>query len=129
MAEPDAAASVPTSTSPDAGPLVDRVQADLRAARLARDQVATAALRSLHAALQNAEAPPIEHGGAVRVAGTSPEVSRRALAVAHEQAVVRSEVVERTEAAATYRRHGQHDAAERLDAEVVVLLAYVVAAD
>lgn len=105
--------------------LVDRVQADLRTARLARDQAAVRALRSLHAALQNAEAPPIEHGGAVRMDGTSAEVARRALPAEAEQEVVRAEVDERTEAASTYRAHGQDDAAADLDAEVVVLMAYL----
>lgn len=128
MAEPDLPATRSAAPS-TTGALVDRVQADLRTARLARDQVATAALRSLHAALQNAEAPPIEQGGAVRVEGASPEAIRHALDGGAEQAVVRREVHERTDAAATYRGHGQDEAAERLEAEVVVLLTYVVAAD
>ncbi|MFN8039177.1 MAG: GatB/YqeY domain-containing protein [Acidimicrobiales bacterium] len=124
MAEPDPSPSDPTTTPVTTGALVDRVQGDLRAARLARDQVAAAALRSLHAALQNAEAPPIEIGGAVRLDGTSPEAIRHVLDAEAEQAVVRREVAERTEAAATYRRHGQDEAAARVEAEVAVLEEY-----
>ncbi len=123
MAEGDPTTSEQASTT-TAGALVDRVQADLRSARLARDQVAVSALRSLHAALQNAEAPPIEDGGSVRVAGASPEATRRSLDAEAEQEVVGREVDERRDAAATYRRHGQDEAATRLDAEVAVLEQY-----
>jgi uncharacterized protein len=106
----------------------------LTAALKARDQHAVTALRSALAAIDNAEAvdaagqghPPGEGriAGAILGVGAA-EVARRTLTPAETQAIVRTEVTERQNAAHAYERAGRSGPAERLRAEAAVLKAYL----
>jgi uncharacterized protein YqeY len=105
-----------------------RLSADLRTAMRGRDHAATAAIRSLVGALDNAEAvgaperssidpPLVGHG-----AGAAP---RRVLVAANVRRLLDREIIDRDDAVREYRQLGQDDAAERLDAEAAVLRRYV----
>jgi hypothetical protein len=115
---------------------------DLKAALKARDRVATAALRSTLAAIDNAEAVPVDDPvdsvtgdepvvtGNEHVAGSAAglgatEVARRHLTKADLRSIVESEVRERSVAAAEYEQLGRNDFAERLRAEAEVLSRYL----
>ncbi len=126
-----------------AGPLRPRLDAALRAALRARDQVARSALRSALAAIDNATAVPgdaassedaaVPHDQAAAAPAGSPhfagavaglgaaEAERRRLAEADLEAIVRAEIAERLAAAAGYDQAGQSGAAARLRAEADVL--------
>jgi uncharacterized protein YqeY len=115
-------------SGPVATQLRARLSADLRTAMRARDHAATAAIRSLAGALDNAEAvdaperssidpPLVGHG-----AGEAP---RRVLDAATVRSLLDREIIDRDDAVREYRQLGQDDAAERLDAEAAVLRRYV----
>jgi uncharacterized protein len=118
-----------------AGTVQDRLRAALLEAMKARDSVAVAALRSVLAALDNAEvvdagrAPQssVGHPGlAGSVSGLcAVEVERRSLSVAEMDALVRAEVAERHAVARDYERVGQRAHAERLRREAAVLSSYL----
>jgi len=105
---------------------------DLKAALKSRDRVAVTALRSALAAIENAEAVPVdrpagataatsEHvAGAVGGLGAA-EAERRHLTDADLRSIVEGEVRERSVAAREYERLGRTDLAERLRAEAEVL--------
>jgi hypothetical protein len=106
------------------------LEAALRAALRARDQVARSALRSALAAIDNATAVPRDQAAAPadspHVAGAvaglgAAEAGRRRLAEADLEAIVRAEIAERLAAAAGYDQAGQPEAAGRLRAEADVL--------
>lgn len=107
------------------------LRAELTAALKARDRAAIAALRSALAAIENAEAvpvdaPPAGTSGNEHVAGASlgvgaAEAERRLLTEEQVREIVAAEVRERTEAAAEYQRLGQPETAARLQAEAAVL--------
>lgn len=112
------------------------LRADLTTALKARDPVAVAALRSALAAIENAEAVPLDRGagggpvGNEHVAGAAlgvgaAEAERRHLTDADLRAIVEREVRERLAAAQEYERGGRGDVAERLRAEVEVLGRYL----
>lgn len=115
------------------GDLRARLRAALPAAIRARDRVATAALRSALAAIDDAEAvDPAAAGVSVvaheRIAGTvgglgAGEVARAAVSEEEVRAVVEREIAERRHAAETYAAHGRETEAERLSAEADVLAA------
>lgn len=112
------------------------LRADLRArltrARLDRDRTGAAALRSAIAALENAEAVPVESAGLVEtssehVAGAvaglgAGEAARRVLGDAEERAIVDRERAELLDAAASYDAAGDPATAEatRRAAELLV---------
>ena len=108
---------------------------DLKAALKARDRVATAALRSALAAIDNAEAVPADHRldsvtGSEHVAGAAiglgaAEAERRHLTEADLRSIVENEVQERSVAAEEYEQLGRNDVAERLRAEAEVLSRYL----
>jgi hypothetical protein len=108
---------------------------DLRAALKARDRVAISALRSALAAIDNAEAVPVEHSlgsaaGNEHVAGAATglgaaEAERRHLTEADLRSIVGNEVRERLAAAEEYEQLGRTDPAERLRAEADVLSPYL----
>jgi uncharacterized protein YqeY len=113
------------------------VHADLRRALTVaikeRDAVATSALRSALAAIENASAVGAEHAppratgpiaGAVSGLGAG-EVERRSLSAEDVRALVESEVDQRVAAAAEYEGLGRPDRAERLRAEAAVLAAHL----
>ena len=104
-----------------------RLRRALTAALKERDSVAVAALRSVLAAIDNAEAvdagqaPPsgVSHA---RVAATvsglgAGDLVRRSLTDAELEAVVRGEATERGIAAEEYERAGQRERAEQLRRE------------
>ncbi|MCA2223551.1 GatB/YqeY domain-containing protein [Nonomuraea aurantiaca] len=113
---------------------------DLKTALKARDHIAVTALRSALAAIENAEAVPVdspspgaaEHGitrnehfaGSTAGLG-SADVERRLLTEAELLSIVEKEVRERSVAAQEYERLGRHDHAERLRAEAEVLSRYL----
>lgn len=118
------------------------LRADLKAALKARDRVATAALRSALAAIDNAEAVPVDHSlasgtgnehvvtGNEHVAGSAAglgatEVEGRDLTEADLRSIVENEVQERSVLAEEYERLGRNDFAERLRAEAEVLSRYL----
>lgn len=100
--------------------LVTRTQTELRRARLARDEAATVAARTLLAALSNAEAPDLD-GIPTEVRGQLVEHERRVLTPADVAAVVADELARRHETIAVYVEHGRDDAADALRAEVAVI--------
>lgn len=109
----------------------DQLQAALKDARKRRDQVATTALRSALAALDNAAAvdatlPTVEHDCIAGSAGGlgAAEVPRVELTEADERAVLAREISERRAAGREYDALGQAEAAARLRAEADVLAAF-----
>jgi uncharacterized protein YqeY len=105
----------------------------LTQAMKARDEVATSALRSALAAIDNAEAvdvAPSTHLAApersTRIAGAvsgvgAAEVSRRALTPHDIEALISAEISQRREAAEQYDRLGSPERAARLRGEADVL--------
>ena len=131
-------------TRPGDDDLRERLRRALPAAMKAKDRPALAALRSALAAIDNAEAVDAEPDGweiadagpaavdaaypglAGTVAGVgATEVERRSLSAAQMEDIVRAEIEDREIAAAALERAGQREQAERLRAEVRVLLAHV----
>jgi uncharacterized protein len=131
-------------TRPDDDDLRERLRRALPAAMKARDRPALAALRSALGAIDNAEAVDAEPDGweiadpdaddvdavhpgfAGTVAGVgATEVERRSLSAAQMEDIVRAEIEGREIAAAALERGGQREQAERLRAEVSVLLSHV----
>lgn len=113
------------------------MRADLTAAIKTKDRVASTALRSALAAIDNAEAQPVDHlmdsatdndyvAGAVSGLGGT-EIQRRHLSEEHVRAIVESEIAERSAAAHGYERSGHDDRAEYLRAEATVLGKYLSA--
>lgn len=107
---------------------------DLTAAMKARQPDAVAALRTALAALDNAEAVPVEHlpeiDGDGPVAGArtgvgSTEMPRRELSLADVRAILRAQIAERMTAVAEYRGLGRVDEAGKLQREAAVLERYL----
>jgi uncharacterized protein len=104
------------------------MRTDLTAALKVRDRVATAALRSALAAIENAEAVPAEpgaDGGGVATAPGATDVERRRLTDADLRVIVETEVQERSVAARQYQELGRSDLAEQARAEAEVLGGYL----
>ena len=115
-----------------------RLQLALREARGARDTVATSALRSALAAIDNASAVPAapapaagaggpHFAGAVAGLGAG-EAQRRSLTEAEAAQIVWAEVADRQAAARGYDQTGHADQAGRLRREAQVLLSVIDAA-
>lgn len=105
-----------------------RLSADLRTAMRARDHAATAAIRSLVGALDNAEAVDVPERSSIDpplVGHRAGEAPRRVLDAANVRRLLDREIIDRDDAVREYRQLGQDDAAERLDAEAAVLRRYV----
>lgn len=108
----------------------DRLRRDLTTALKAHDRTATAALRSLIAAIDNAEAPqPVdgeENGGApdAGVGLGAGEGRPRELSDDEIQGLVESEMNERSDAANECDQVGRDDVAGRLRDEAGVLARY-----
>ncbi|GAA3541874.1 hypothetical protein GCM10022222_26940 [Amycolatopsis ultiminotia] len=108
-----------------------KLRDDLKAALKTRDRTAISALRSALAAIDNAEAVPVDQAldatvGNEHVAGAAvglgaAEASRRDLTDADLRSIVENEVRERTVAAEDYERLGRAEEAARLRAEAAVL--------
>jgi uncharacterized protein YqeY len=114
----------------------ERSQRALRAAMKARDTVAVAALRSVLAAIANAEAvpaaAPLSDGSSPAVTGdqyvagstaglAATEAGRRELTGEEVAEIVRAEAAERRAAARQYHAAGQAEQAERLVREAQVI--------
>lgn len=107
-------------TSPLRDTLCERLESAVRA----RDRQTVEALRSVIAALENAEAVPVaSHGSPVamskHVAGAAVgvgagEVPRRVLSREDERALVAREVAELRSSAATLAEAGRHERSEKL---------------
>ena len=105
-----------------------RLRADLRVSMRARHALDTRVIRTLLAALDNAEAVSIEaarSGSRQRFPGHSAEVARRDLADADVQALLREEVDSRLRAADDLDGYRQHDRAAALRAEAAIARGYV----
>jgi uncharacterized protein YqeY len=110
-----------------------RLQLALGAALKARDTVATSALRSALAAIDNASAvpagpPPGAGTGSAHIAGAASglgaaEAERRRLTAAEADQIVHAEIAERRAAAQDYERRGHPDRAAGLRREASILLA------
>lgn len=110
-------------------PLRVRMRQALPEAMRARDKVAVSALRATLAALDNAEAVPVDddatRGLALEqspVGAGATEAVRRELSEAGVADIVRAEATERLEAAAQLTAPAHIDRAARLRAEAAVLL-------
>jgi uncharacterized protein YqeY len=101
-----------------------RLRRDLLAAMKSRDSIATATLRCLIAALDNASAVPMSvlH---VPVLGRSGDVPRKILSATECEGILDREAHTRCVAATEYERLGRHEEAARLRAEFAVIERYV----
>lgn len=108
-----------------------RLRADLRAAMAARQTSEVAVIRTLMAALDNAEAPPAAQqqppGGAHDFLSGSAEVRRLELGAERIAEILLAEAEERETAATEMDRSGQPDAAARLRAEAAIARRYLTA--
>jgi len=103
--------------------LTARLRADLTAAMRRRDQPALRAIRTLMAAVSNAEAPPID-AAPLEVRGELVEHERRTLTATDLTAIVAHQIADREDTIATYRANGRDDAADELHQEIDALRAY-----
>lgn len=111
-------------------PLRERLRAALPDAMKRRDRCATAALRSVLAAIDNAEAVAIDDlsAGPVEASALGPgaaEVPRRELTESDIERIVRVEVGERHAAAGEFDARGRADRVAALRAEAAVLEAFL----
>lgn len=107
--------------------LREQMKADLRSAMKARATEDVATLRSVLAAIDNAEAVPmVSSASSVEpVIGKSNDVPRKLLSPADIRQLVQHEVTERQHASATYAQLGEAAAAERLQRAATLLAAYL----
>ena len=100
-----------------------RVGEDLRTAVAARDLNAVRVLRILLAALDNAQAVPLDDlpNGGQDLTG---DVPRRTLTAQQVQAILQGEMASRRAALAMTMRAGRADAAAQLRAELALLAPY-----
>jgi uncharacterized protein YqeY len=112
------------------GGVRERIADELKAAMRARDRVAIGALRSVSAAIANAQAVAVTEptggaGGSAHVAGAvglgATEAERRELTDGELDAIVADEISERETAASAYLANGYADRAERLQQEAAVI--------
>jgi uncharacterized protein YqeY len=109
-----------------AAALKDRLRADLKTAMQARARAEVGVLRTLIAALDNAEAVPRELHSNLPLAFGDPagEIPRRQLDAAAVDALLRAETESRLVAAADYERHDRGGEATRLREEIQVIARY-----
>jgi uncharacterized protein len=106
--------------------LPDRVQADLLVARKARHDAAITALRTLLAALSNAEAPPARPTSSLAPPTIGlAEHERLLLTDDDHQRILREQIEQRDVAALEYDSIGRSDAAAVLRAERAALEGYL----
>jgi uncharacterized protein YqeY len=109
-----------------ASQLKERLRADLEVAMRERKQDEVAVLRTLIAALDNAEAQPIEaFAERLRQRETIGEVGRRELSAADLNEVLEAEARSRLAAAEDYERQGRPDDAARLRREADLIGRYL----
>ena len=95
----------------------DVMRAELKEAMRARDTNTRDALRTVLAAIENAEAVPLQLG--------VTEVPRRQLTGADVAGIVRAEIDRLDDAAAEMAAHGQQERAEDLRKQAATLRGYV----
>lgn len=107
----------------------DRLRADLKAAMLGKNRDGAALIRTLIAAIDNAEAveaTPEQQSESFRKLGDpAGEVARRVLSAADIAAVLAREVASRLEAAEDYARNGRADEAAALRRSAEAVGAYL----
>jgi hypothetical protein len=106
--------------------LKQRLRGDLKAAMQARAGDEVRVLRTLIAALDNAEAVAVEGVQAPfrKLGDPSGEVPRRELDYAEVDALLQAEAASRLSAADDYERHGRDDDAARLRGEAALVGRY-----
>lgn len=105
--------------------LKERLRADLKAALQARATDEVRLLRTLVAALDNAEAVPGETKYVLRAFGDpGAEVARLELDDDAVSRFLATEAEARLAAAADYERHGKAEEAQRLRNEVILIARY-----
>jgi uncharacterized protein YqeY len=106
--------------------LKQRLRGDLKAAMQARAADEVRVLRTLIAALDNAEAVAVEGKPDPfrKLGDPSGEVPRRELDVSDVEALLQLEVESRLSAAADYERHGRGDDAAKLRGEAELVGRY-----
>ncbi|MCB0077498.1 MAG: GatB/YqeY domain-containing protein [Anaerolineales bacterium] len=126
-----------------------RMREDLKAAMKARDRVTMTTLRTLIAALDNAEALPMDDETMVRATletlermsreradierdshwvgalGLSNDLPRQTLTDADEQRILQREAAERRAARNDYQRLGRDDQVAQLDRELEIVEGYL----
>ena len=108
-----------------AGALKERLRADLKAAMRERKSAEVGVLRTLIAALDNAEAVPVDGlEERLRMRQDIGEVARRELDGAALNDVLAKERETRLAAALDYARHGRDDDAARLRQEAELIARY-----
>ncbi len=108
-----------------AGALKERLRADLMAAMRERRSGEVAVIRTLIAAIDNAEAVPTEDlAERLRMREAIGEVARRELDAPALDAVLAKEIGAREAAADDYARKGRDDDAVRLRGEAVFVARY-----
>jgi len=105
----------------------EQLKIDLRGAMKARATEDVATLRSVLAAIDNAEAVPVAptSSSVEPVIGKSADVPRKLLSAADIRQIVQDEVDERRHASETYRQIGERAEAERLQRAADLLAAYL----
>ena len=111
----------------------EQLRLDLTAAVKARESATVRVLRTAIAAIDNAEAPPVEesrggldeHVAGASVGVGSSDVDRLELTDSDVRDVLAAERDERLDAARTYDHLGRIDEAQRLRTEADVLARYV----
>ncbi len=106
-----------------------RMSNDLRAAMKKRDKAAVSLLRTLMAALDNAEAVTVDLSTLPKVATTERyEVPRKELTSAEVQQLLERELAERQRAHAGYVALGLDDEATRMQTEIELVASYLYTA-
>ena len=101
-----------------------QLRTDLTSAMKARDTESVRTLRTLLAAIANAEAPPIE-SAPTEVHGRLVQHERIALTGANIDAILRAEIVDRTDTAVTYAANGRTDEADVIHREIALIEHYL----
>jgi len=106
-----------------------RLRADLKTSMQVRSAPAVSVLRSLMAAIDNAQAVPMDLSGpasAMRDFGDGAgEVARLALSVEDLRGLIEREAAARDEAAVEMRRLGRGEDGERLETEAAIARRYL----
>lgn len=107
--------------------LREQMKTDLTRAMKARQSASVATLRSVLAAIDNAEAVPVSEPTmpVEPILGKSNEAPRKVLSADDIRQIIQNEVDERRDASAKYARLGLQSEAERLQAAATLLASYL----
>jgi len=110
--------------------LKDRLRADLLTSMRARQSLETGVIRSLLAAIDNAEALPVDQDRPASLqrefGGEGTEIARRILSIHDIRVVIDTEIQRRLDAAADLEHLGQADRAGTLSQEAQVARRYAI---